>query len=225
MPVVLAICGALCCAFSQGLIFFYAPVESSLGLTQKIFYIHLPLAWWALFSFFLLFVASIIYLVTKKRQFDDLGAAAAEIGLLFACLSLATGIIWGKRSWGIWWTWDPRLTTTIIMCFIYAAYIVFRALDLPIQRIRLISAVLGIIAFLEVPLVFFSARIFRSIHPAVFVSENGGLEPEMKQVAIICIIALGFIWLSLLLFRTRQLDSIQRLEELLFSKDEYGEKD
>lgn len=216
MPVILAITGALCCAFAQGLIFFYAPVESSLGITQKIFYLHLPLAWWALFSFFLLFLTSAAYIFAKKIYLDSLSAAAAEIGLLFAVLSLITGVIWGKKSWGVWWTWDPRLATTLIMCFIYGAYLIFRGLDMPPARSRLVSAVIGVIAFLDVPLVFFSARIFRSIHPAVFTGQGGGLEPEMKTTIIICIISLGFIWLALFLFRARQLESARRLARLLF---------
>lgn len=224
MPVVCALAGALCMAFAQGLIFFYAPLEKSLGLMQKIFYLHLPLAWWALVSFFVLFVASIAYIITKKTQMDNLSAAAGELGLLFACLALLTGIIWAKKSWGIWWTWDPRLTTTLIMCFIYGAWLIFRHLDLPPERGRMISAVLGIVAFLDVPLVFLSARIFRSIHPAVFANESGGLEPEMRLVAIICVIATGFIWFALLLFRKQQLNSGQHIEKLLFERND-GEVD
>ncbi len=217
MPVIFAISGGLCCAFAQGLIFFYSPVESSLGIIQKIFYLHLPLAWWALFSFFLLFLSSIAYLITRKIRYDHLCAASAELGLLFACLALCTGIIWGKKSWGVWWTWDPRLTTTLIMCFIYSAYLIFRKLDISPQRARLVSSVIGIIAFLEVPLVFFSARIFRSIHPAVFADGKGGLEPEMKITVIICIASLGLIWIALLLFRKKQLDTIQSLDEVFLN--------
>lgn len=225
MPVICAIAGALCLAFAQGLIFFYAPLEQSLGLMQKIFYLHLPLAWWALISFFLLFISSIIYIITKKTSLDNLGEAAGELGLLFGCLALLSGIIWAKKSWGTWWTWDPRLSTTLIMCFIYSAWLIFRHLDLPPARKRMISAVLGIIAFLDVPLVFLSARIFRSIHPAVFASEGGGLEPEMKLVAIICVISLGFIWLAILLFRQRQLNFAMRLEKLLFDRDAFDENE
>lgn len=220
-----AICGALLLAIAQWLIFYYAPVEASLGLIQKIFYMHLPLAWWGLISFFLVFLASIGYLITKKTQWDNLCAAAAEIGLLFASLTLFTGMIWAKNSWGTWWTWDPRLTTTLIMCFIYAAYLIFRHLDLPPDRSRLISAVLGIIAFLDVPFVFLSARLFRSIHPAVFVREGGGMEPEMKLCVSICVIALGLFWLAMLLIRSRQLAYLQNLDKLLFSRQVYEEND
>ena len=225
MAFLCALIGVIILAIAQYFIFYYAPIEASLGLIQKIFYMHLPLAWWALLSFFIVFLASIAYLVTKKAQLDYLCAAAAEIGLLFAILSLFTGMIWAKISWGTWWTWDPRLTTTLIMCFIYAAYLIFRHLDLAPERSRLISAVLGIIAFLDVPFVFLSARLFRSIHPAVFVREGGGMEPEMKLCVILCIIGLGLFWLSLLLVRSRQLAYLQRLDKLLFSQQIYEEND
>lgn len=219
MPVICAVLGGLGLAFCQFLIFFYAPVEASLGIIQKIFYMHLGLAWWALISFFLVFLASIHYLITRRVQTDNFCAAAAEVGLLFSTLVLLTGIIWAKRSWGVWWTWDPRLTTSLIMCFIYGGYLVFRNLDIPPARARMISAVIGIVAFLDVPLVFLSARIFRSIHPAVFASRDGGLEPEMKLTAVACVIAMGFIWLALMLCRKHQLDIKERIQNHIFNMD------
>ena len=152
-PLLLVLLGGAALAVCQWLIFFYAPVEAQLGLMQKVFYTHLPLAWWALISFLVVFVAS---------------------------------IVWARRSWGVWWTWDPRLTTTLVMWFIYAGYLVLRGLDLPPQRKRMICAVVGVVAFLDVPLVFLSARLWRSIHPAVFASKGGGLEPEMKLTAMAC---------------------------------------
>lgn len=190
---------------NQLLIFFYAPIESNLGIIQKIFYFHMPLAFWALCSFFVVFVASVLYLFKKSNALDRLSAASAEIGVLFSGLALITGIIWAKRSWGVWWTWDPRLSTTLIMWFIYSAYLVFRTLPLPQVRMKMICAVLGVVAFLDVPLVFLSARIFRSIHPAVFASKEGGLEPEMLYTTLACIASLGLFWLGLILFRSEQL--------------------
>ena len=173
-PLLLVLLGGAALAVCQWLIFFYAPVEAQLGLMQKVFYTHLPLAW----------------------------------------LALVTGMIWARRSWGVWWTWDPRLTTTLVMWFIYAGYLVLRGLDLPPQRKRMICAVVGVVAFLDVPLVFLSARLWRSIHPAVFASKGGGLEPEMKLTAIACVAAMGLFWAGLVWLRTRQLGLRDRLDSL-----------
>ena len=134
--------------------------------------------------------------------------------VLLAGLALVTGMIWARRSWGVWWTWDPRLTTTLVMWFIYAGYLVLRGLDLPPQRKRMICAVVGVVAFLDVPLVFLSARLWRSIHPAVFASKGGGLEPEMKLTAIACVAAMGLFWAGLVWLRTRQLGLRDRMDSL-----------
>lgn len=206
MPAILAFIGGLALSACQWLIYCQAPTEAAMGMIQKIFYLHLPLAWWALFSFFVVFAGSIAYLCKGRQSMDNLCAAAAEVGLLFCGLALITGMIWAKRSWGVWWTWDPRLATTLVMWFIYAAYLVLRGLDIQGGRKSLICAVVGIVAFLDVPLVFFSARIFRSIHPAVFASKEGGLPPEMRIVILACIAALGFLWAALVLLRKNQLD-------------------
>lgn len=213
-PLLLVLLGGAALAVCQWLIFFYAPVEAQLGLMQKVFYTHLPLAWWALISFLVVFVASIVYLIRRSPAADRVCAAAAEVGVLLAGLALVTGMIWARRSWGVWWTWDPRLTTTLVMWFIYAGYLVLRGLDLPPQRKRMICAVVGVVAFLDVPLVFLSARLWRSIHPAVFVSKGGGLEPEMKLTAIACVAAMGLFWAGLVWLRTRQLGLRDRLDSL-----------
>ena len=126
----LALSGGMALAFCQWLIFAYAPVEASMRLPQKIFYLHLPLAWWGLASFFLVFLAGILYLRTRNLAWDALAGAAAEVGLALALLALVTGAIWGKPAWGTWWTWDARLSTTLIMCFVYAGYLIVRGLDL-----------------------------------------------------------------------------------------------
>lgn len=187
----------------QYLIWYYAPVEATLGVIQKIFYFHLPMAWWSMLSFFLVFIASIGFLIKRTMFWDRLAGVAAEIGLLFSTLALITGTFWARGSWNVWWTWDPRLTTTLIMWFVYAAYLILRSLDMAPERRGLVSAVIGIVAFLDVPLVFYSARMWRSIHPAVFRS-GGGLEPEMKTTVIASILAFSLVWLSLLLLRLEQ---------------------
>lgn len=219
MPAFLALIGAAGMACCQWLIYVHAPIEATMGIIQKIFYLHLPLAIWALLSFFAVFAGSIAYLFRRRQTLDNFCAAAAEIGLLFCGLALLTGMIWAKKSWGVWWTWDPRLATTLVMWFVYAAYLVIRRLDIPIGRRNIICAIVGVAAFLDVPLVFLSARIFRSIHPAVFGSQGGGLPPEMGITVFCCIASLGVFWLGLLLLRKRQLDLQTALDAAIWDME------
>jgi len=201
----IALAAVLCAALAQYAIWFYAPVERTMGLVQKIFYTHLPMAWWSFVSFFVVFVASIRYLARGREQDARLAGAAAELGVLFSGLALVTGMCWARPIWNVWWTWDPRLTTTLVMWFIYAAYLLLRASDIGGSRKPTVLAVLGVVAFLDVPLVFVSARYWRSVHPAVFGTPGGGLEPEMWVAALANLLAMGCLWLALLLVRTRQL--------------------
>ncbi|GAB7080777.1 cytochrome c biogenesis protein [Megalodesulfovibrio paquesii] len=207
----LACIAGLAMAASQWLIWVYAPVEATLGPVQKIFYVHMPLAGWSMLSFAVTFVASILYLMKKNLRYDLLAGASAELGVLFSGLALITGSIWGRISWNVWWTWDPRLTTTLIMWFIYAAYLLVRGLEMPRARKATVAAVLGVVAFLDVPLVFLSARLWRSVHPAVFASKEGGLTSEMTTTVLVCVAAWFFVWLCLLEMRRQLLRQQERL--------------
>jgi heme exporter protein C len=178
-----------------------------MGITQKIFYLHLPLACWGLCSFFLVFAAGIAYLKTRRAVWDTLALAAAEVGLLLTVLALASGMIWARTAWGVWWTWDARLTTTLVMCFVYAGYLLIRTLDMAPERRSLVCAAVGIAAFLDVPLVFFSARLWSYIHPASI-----SLAPEMKVTVIASGASLALLWACLLLFRWRLAEDERRLE-------------
>jgi heme exporter protein C len=200
-----ALAAVVCSLLAQYAIWFYAPVEQTMGEVQKIFYTHLPMAWWSFVSFFVVFVASILSLSRRRERYEHLAGAAAELGVLFSGLALITGMCWARPIWNVWWTWDPRLTTTLVMWFVYAAYLLLRASDLGGSRKGAVLAVLGVVAFLDVPLVFISARYWRSIHPAVFGPQGGGMEPEMWVAALANLVAMGFLWLALLLARTRQL--------------------
>ena len=224
LPALLALAGGLLLAAGWWLIFMYAPTEAIMGAIQKNLYIHLPLSWWALFSFFLVFLCSVAYLVRPGEHLDRIARSCAEIGVLLTTLTLVTGMLWGRKAWGVWWTWDPRLTTALIMWFIYTAYLLLGGLNLSEQRRRMVRAVVGIVAFADVPLVFLSARLWRSIHPAVFANESGGLEPEMKLVALFSVLAMGFFWLGLVLVRCQQLKSQDRIEDLLSTEQNREEQ-
>lgn len=211
-----AFLGGAALAVSQWFIYRYAPIEAQMGVVQKIFYTHLPLAWWAFVSFFTVCVAGILYLVRRDRRWDALAGAAAEVGLVLCSLALITGSIWARHSWGTWWTWDPRLTTALVLWFLYAGYLVLRHMDMPAERRAALCAVVGIVAFADVPLVFLSARLWRSIHPAVFASKGGGLEPEMLVAVIVSVLSFGLFWAALVGLRTLQVRAAERLDELAF---------
>jgi heme exporter protein C len=193
-----ALPAGLALALCWVLIFVYAPRESTLGLSQKIFYLHLPLAWWALSGFFLTFVAGIAYLRTGREWWDAAAAASAEVSLVFACSAVLSGSIWAKAAWGVWWTWDARLTTALIMCFVYAGYLVLRGLDMPPARRARVGAVFGIVAFLDVPLVFFSARLWSYMHPPSI-----SLEAEMKLTLAVCLAAFAPLWFCMAALRMK----------------------
>jgi heme exporter protein C len=211
----LAVFSLLALGTAQALIWLYAPVEQTMGIVQKIFYLHLPLAWWALISFFLVFLASVLYLWKRRNSFDLLAGAAAEIGVLFSVLALVTGSLWARPAWNTWWTWDPRLSTTLVMCFVYSAYLVLRSSQIGGEKKADLCAVLGIVAFLDVPLVFFSARLWRSIHPSVVASSSGGMEPEMWYTVLVSVLAWGGLFFLLLISRWEQLKIRNRLDALV----------
>lgn len=204
----------------QWLIWVYAPVEMTMGLVQKIFYFHMPMAWWALVSFFVVFVSSIAYLATRREVFDHWAGAAGELGVVMSGLALVTGSLWAKPAWNVWWTWDPRLTTTLIMWFVYAGYLLLRSAPFGRERRSLICAALGVVAFLDVPLVFLSARMWRSVHPAVVASRGGGMDSAMWRAVLGGLVGFGLLWLCLLILRARQLGQQRRLDALLAARAE-----
>jgi heme exporter protein C len=222
MTGILTVLAALFLAASQWFIWAYAPVEETMGLVQKIFYLHLPLAWWSFMSFLMVFVASIMVLATGKTVWDRLARAAAELGVLFSGLVLVTGSLWGKPIWNVWWTWDPRLTTTLVMWFVYAAYLLIGQAGIGGGRAFAVRAALGILAFLDVPLVFYSARKWRSIHPTVFGSQGGGLDPDMWVAVLFSLVAVGFLWVVLLRIRFGQMNTNERLRRLFMKMTDQG---
>jgi heme exporter protein C len=143
-----------------------SPPDAEQGTLIRLMYVHVPAAWVAYLAFAVVFVSSIAYLVTRKTRWDRLAAASAEIGVLFTALTIVLGSIWAKPVWGTWWTWDPRLTTTAILLMIYVGYLAVRRLpDSPARRARW-AAVVGIVGFVDVPIVHLSVRWWRSLHQA-----------------------------------------------------------
>jgi len=183
-------------------IFLYAPVEKTMGLVQKIFYIHVPAAFLAFLGFFITFIASILYLYKRDHKWDVIAFCSAEIGVIFCTIVLITGSIWAKPIWNVWWTWDPRLTTTLILWFIYVAYLMLRGVVRENQRANF-SAVFGIIGFVNIPITFLAIRLWRSIHPVLITSQSINISAPMKHTLALTFLAFCLLFFSLLKSRIK----------------------
>lgn len=179
------------------MVFVYAPTEATMGNVQRIFYYHVGTAWNAFLFFGVVAVSSAIYLATRRERWNTAARTAAELGVLFTTLTLVAGSLWARPIWNVWWTWDPRLTTTLILWFIYIGYLLIQAGASESVGQRRLGAVVGIVGFVDIPLIHFSARLWRSIHPTVIRPESPGMPPEMLVTMILSLLALMFVGLFL----------------------------
>ncbi len=190
-----------------------APRERTMGDLQRIFYFHVAAAIAGMTAFAVNFFSCLMYLVRRKRWWDNLALSAAEIGVMFLSMVLVTGPIWAKPAWFVWWTWSPRLTLSLVLCLLYVAYILIRNYIEDPEKKALVSAVFGIVAFADTPLVWFSIRWWRDIHPSPML-ETGGLAPSMRPAFFICMIAFQIL-LVFLLRRRFYLESVRSEMESL----------
>ncbi len=192
-----------------------APTEFMMGDVQRIFYFHVPSAWIAFIAYFLVFCCSIAYLATRKTAWDRKALAAAEVGTLFCTIVLLTGPLWAKPVWGIWWTWDARLTSTFVLWLIYLSYLLLRSALKDSPKTALLSAVVGILGFLDVPVVYFAIRLWRTQHPkpVIFGGAKSGLEPAMYWTLMLCWLALTLLFALLMRHRVQLLDWEARVRE------------
>jgi heme exporter protein C len=206
-----------------------APAERTMGLVQRIFYFHVAFAWNAFAAFFVVFVAGVAYLGTRDRRWDHTALASAEIGLLFTTIVLVTGPLWAKAVWNVWWDWEPRLTTTLVLWFIYAAYLILRGADRGGsadgggaggggggggggaasgaggggEREAVLAAVFGIIGFVDVPIVFMSIRWWRGLHPVIISAGKMEMAPGMVRALLVSVVAVALLYVCLLDLRLR----------------------
>jgi len=188
------------------LVFMVVPTEQQMGIVQRIFYFHVSSAWMAFIGFFLVAGASAVYLWNGSRAADRLAVAAAEVGVLFCSLVLVTGPIWARPIWGVWWTWDPRLTMTVILWAIYASYLMLRAFGGEDEAVNRYAAVLGIIGVLDIPIIMVSVRLLRGMHPAVIARNEGGsglVDPWMRIALLVSAVALILLGSWLMQLRVR----------------------
>jgi heme exporter protein C len=202
------------------LIFMVAPTDSVLGHVQRVFYFHVPIASMAFLAFFAVFVSSILYLVQRQQRWDSLAHSAAEVGVVFITLVLVTGSIWARPVWGVWWTWEPRLTTSLILWLIYIAYLMARAYAPSRSQGAVFAAVVGIIGFIDVPIVYYSVQWWRSIHPAAVVgplAEPGALNPTMLAILLFSFLTFAVLFLYLVLERMALRDTEDQIRAMTSS--------
>jgi len=171
------------------------------GDVQRLMYVHVPAAWLAFLAFFIVFLMSVLYLIQRDLKWDRVAQASAEIGVVFTVLTLALGSMWGKPTWGVWWTWDPRLTTTAIMLAIYVGYLAIRSFaDDPDKRARW-AAIVGIIGFANVPIVYLSVIWWRTLHQPP--SSPRSVSPEILWTLLFNLFAFTLVYVYLMMRRIR----------------------
>ncbi len=204
------------------LVFVYVATEAELGIVQRIFYIMVPSGWLAMLSFLIIFISSILYLTKRDGKWDTLAYSAAEIGIIFTTLTLIAGSLWAKPAWGVWWDWGtPRLTATLFLWSIYLAYFMARSFATEESRGARFAAVVGIIGFIDIPIVALTIILPTlqepGLHPAPLIFESGGLAPDMSLTLMVSIFAFTALYVLLLIQRVSMKNDeieIKRLKEL-----------
>jgi heme exporter protein C len=210
----IAVLAALLLARNLYVIMLQLPDEAAQGAIYRIIFFHVPAAFCAFIGFFVALVASIWFLVTKNFACDAVAVASTEVGLAFGAANLISGMIWARIIWGIWWAWDPRLTSMLICWLLYAGYLMLRrAIDEPTQRGTL-GAVFSIFAFADVPIVWFSIEWWRTQHPGPVLRGSGMMDPGMKAALYWNFLAFLLLGTILVLIRLRQEHTQREIESL-----------
>ncbi len=218
MRLPLSVPGWLVAAFLTVLLpvaLFVAPRDAAQGELQRIMYVHVPAAWLAYVAFAVTLIGSVAYLARRDLRYDRVAVASAEIGLVFTGLTIVLGAIWGRAAWGKWWDWDPRLTTTAILFLVYLGYLLLRGSISDRRRRARIASVLGIIAFLNVPVVHVSVLLWRGLHQPPTVIRPGDPTIDHTMLAVLLASVAGFTLLYVWL--------VGRRVELERARDEFEE--
>lgn len=183
--------------------FVYAPADAVQGEVQRLMYLHVPLILISYLAFFVVFVASLLYLWRRQSWYDAVAHSSAEIGVLFTALSIAIGSIWGRPTWGAWWTWDARLTTTAILLLVFLGYLMLRTLVDDPSRGATFCAVLGILGFLDIPIIHMSVVWWRTLHQPASMLRPGpsAVAPDMQVALYANLVAFGLLYAYLLIKR------------------------
>ena len=199
-------------ALTLYMVYMWVPTEQNLGVSQRIFYFHVPLGWIGMVSIMVVAVASILHLFTGKQKWDDLAYSTAEIGIIFASLILITGAIWGKPVWGVWWTWDAKLTTTLVLWFIYVGYLMVRAYGPAGTQGKRFASVIALIGAIDAPIIYKATDWWRSAHPERNVPSD--LDEQMLLTLLVSVLAFTVLYVYLLMERYSLRRSESDLDEL-----------
>lgn len=195
-----------------------APPDAYQGQSQRLMYVHVPAAWAAYLSFAVVAVASLAYLVTRRLRYDRVAQAAAELGVGLTALAIVLGSLWAHPTWGTWWTWDPRLVTTVILLLVYVGYLGVRGLTADAHVNARRAALVGVLAVVNVPLVHFSVVWWRTLHQPPSVLRPGGpagtIPPVMLAALLVAVAAFTLLWAWVLVRRTRALGAAERTAEV-----------
>jgi heme exporter protein C len=191
------------------LVFLVAPREAVMGDIQRIFYYHVSAAWTGYLALLVAFLASLLYLLRRERRWDRLALSSVEIGLIFVTEGIITGSIWAKAAWGVWWTWEPRLTTSAVLWLVYASYLTLRQATEEEGRQARFAAVYGVLGFVAVPINFMAIRWWRTVHPLVLAGTGVHLATSMLAILLLCVAAFTLLYFTLLSYRLR----LQRMGE------------
>ena len=207
-------------------IFMIAPTDAVLGHVQRVFYFHVPIAIMSFLAFFLVFIASLMYLFKRSTRWDSFAHASAEVGVIFVTLALITGIIWARPVWNTWWTWEPRLTTTLILWLIYVAYLMVRSYAPTQSKGAIYAAVVGIIGFVDVPIVYYSVVWWRSIHPSPVVgpfAQSDALDGTMALILLYSLVTFVFFFAYIVMERMDLKTSQKSLGRIRFALRQMGQ--
>ena len=204
------------------LIFIWVPTEKNLGISQRILYFHVPIAWVGMVSIFVVGTASLIHLITGNEKWDHVAYSAAELGVIFATLILVTGAIWAKPVWGVWWSWDPKLTTTLILWFIYVGYLMVRSFAPQGSKGRKYASVVALIGAVDSPLIYLASIWWRTAHPDLNLGPlaESDLDSSMLLVFLISLVTFTVFYLYLILERIeirRAEDSLDEVYQNVYS--------
>lgn len=177
------------------------PADAAQGNVQRLMYVHVPAAWLAFLAFFVVFVMSVLYLIQRDERWDRVAASSAEIGVVFTVVTLLLGMMWGKPTWGVYWTWDPRLTTTAILLAIYVGYGALRSFAEDGEKRARWSAIVGVIGFANVPIVYMSVTWWRTLHQPP--SSPRSVAPDILWTLMLNLAAFTLVYLYLMVRRIR----------------------
>lgn len=199
------------------MIFLWVPTELNLGVSQRIFYFHVPLGMIGIVAIIIVAFASIMHLSTRNEKWDSLAYATAELGLVFATLIIVTGTIWAKPVWGVWWTWDAKLTTTLVLWFIFVGYLMLRAYGPSGSQGARYGSVVALMGAIDAPIIYYATEIWRTTHPDLNIgplADPGSLDSRMAITLQLSLVAFIFMFVCLLITRYALRRSEDKVDEL-----------